>query len=42
MTHAIRMRWLINLHQGQSHFPHDFWNSYEYLVHRQSEISHTR
>ena len=32
MKHVISTRWLINLGQGGSHFPHNFWRSYVYLI----------
>ena len=30
---------LSNPDQGCYHFPHNFWSSYEYLTHHQSEYS---
>ena len=31
MKHAMSTKWLANPNRGHSHFPHDFWSSYEYL-----------
>ena len=33
-------RWLANPSRGRTHFPRDFWSSYEQLVHCQSKGSH--
>ena len=37
MKHAISARWLANPNQGFSHFPHNCWNLYEYLILYQTE-----
>ena len=34
------VRWLANSNQGFGQFPHNFWSSYEYLIHYQSEDLH--
>ena len=39
MEHVISMRWLVHSNRGRSHFPYDFWSSYEYPIHYQSEDS---
>ena len=33
LKHAISTRWLANPHQGCNHIPHNFWSSYDYLIH---------
>ena len=38
----ISTRWLENPNQGRSHFPRNFWSSYEYLIQYQSEDSRAR
>ena len=38
----ISARRLANPNSARSHFPHDFWSSYEYLIHYQSEHSLSR
>ena len=40
MKHMISLRWLANPKRGPSHFPYNFWSSYEYLIHYQSEDLH--
>ena len=39
MKHSISTKWLANLKKGLSHFPHDFWRLYEYLMNNQTEDS---
>jgi hypothetical protein len=38
--HAISTRWSAKSYQSRSHFPHDFWSSYGYLISYQREYIH--
>jgi hypothetical protein len=38
MTHIISVRWFESPYQGRSHIPHNFWSSYENLIHYRSEF----
>ena len=39
IKHLISTQWLANSNRRCSHFPHNFWTSYNYLIHPQSETS---
>ena len=39
---SYKMTYLANPNRGHSHYPRDFWSSYEYLIHFQSEDNQIR
>ena len=39
MKYVISTRWLASPNQGLSHFHHNFWSSYEYLINFHNEDS---
>ena len=40
MEHVISAKSLANPNCAHSHLPHNFWSSYEYRIHYQSEDFH--
>ena len=40
-VHVIDTRWLVSPNLHRTHLPHNFWSSYEYLIHYQSRYSCT-
>jgi hypothetical protein len=40
MKDPLSTRWLAYPNQGCTHFPHNIWSLYEYIIHYQSEDSY--